>query len=145
MHINEAIQKGKDDLIQKANAIADNFMSKRKGRRSGTNQDWSDLTVRVRAEGEGLTIEWQWRDWYKKTNGKSGYNSKYLSSRQLVRYAKEWERDEVEQVREQMEELKLAHKMLRQVERRLIKKGLAGDIDDALIGFVPRPLDLPKR
>ena len=55
----------------------------------------------------------------------------------MLRYAQAWERDEVETVKDKLEELKLAHKTLRQTEKRLAKRGLAGDLDDAVIDFIP--------
>ena len=137
MHVDEALETARQDLVRKAHAIAADFMSKRQGPRTSANQDWSDLTVQIRTKGAGLTVEWHWRQWYRGGgSGKRHYNSKYLANGVVMRYAKEWERNEVGRTLDKLEKLKAAHRALRKVERDLAKRGLAGDVDDAVIGFV---------
>ncbi|OBS08995.1 hypothetical protein Thpro_022112 [Acidihalobacter prosperus] len=53
----------------------------------------------------------------------------------MIFHAQDWERDEVKQVRDQLDVLKESVKALRRIERILSAQALTGDEADMLAGF----------
>lgn len=120
----------------RAQRLCDEFNDRRRVRR----QDglWSDLEVRVRIES-GLAVEWYYRSWHAKERrasmGGRRYRRVHLTKRRVIFHAQDWERDEVKQVRDQLDVLKESVKALRRIERMLSAQALTGDEADMLAGF----------
>ncbi len=100
----------RDWLMDKATAAQKEFMGSRAGGRPGRDRvdgaEWSDLVLRVRAEGEGLSIDWLRRTWSKGVGGRKWMRAERIRKQggasipryrkwDLMRYAKSWESDEV--------------------------------------------------
>lgn len=132
-------------LREMAAQLAREFMANRTQRRP-SREEWSDLVVKVDTVGGYLRVEWRRRIWFGRSRGKTkrGYYSKYVSTREVMRYAKEFEREEVELTRNRLQALKEAHADLRKLERRFDRLGLTLDEPDRLIGFMPEGLLEPR-
>jgi len=100
----------RDWLIDRATAAQKDFMGSRTGRRpgrdNGDGMEWSDLVLRVRTEGDRLSIDWLRRTWSTGVGGRKWMRAERVRKQggasmpryrkwDLMRYAKPWEFDEV--------------------------------------------------
>ncbi|OYV75636.1 MAG: hypothetical protein B7Z66_12090 [Chromatiales bacterium 21-64-14] len=134
--------------------LSDEFMESRKGTvRNGENR-WSDLVLRVRAGSGSLSVDWLRRRWVGKPGGRRIFATRLRKGtgfrypkRELLRWAKDWERDEVWQAECRMallRELWQIGKMMERAERKYlgVNTGVfdtedeASRIDDE-VGFIP--------
>ncbi len=97
-------------VMDTAMAAQKEFMGSRVGRRPGCDRgdgaEWSDLVLRVRTEGDRLSIDWLRRIWVKRVGGRKwmraerirkqgGASMSHYRKWDLKRYAKDWEFEEV--------------------------------------------------
>lgn len=108
----------------------------------GNQKEWSDLVIRVDSREGHMRVEWRRRVWSNRRGkqSKRGYLSKYLSDRNVLRYAKDFEYDEVKLVKERLQELKQQHSESFKAENRMVRLGLTLDADDRKAGFMPDDL-----
>lgn len=133
----DEMQRIKADLVKRATAIAEDFMSRRTGKGRGPDQ-WSDLFVKVSSTDTGIAVDWRYRHWYRPKDGGAPKNQlRYLPENRVTRLTQDWERDEVTWVRDALRVLKESYRELTKLEKKLGKAGVMGDEADMLTGFVP--------
>lgn len=126
-------------LESRAKSIAQNFMSTRaSGQRS--KKYWSDLVIKVDIRDRRLRIEWRTRIWLSQTKGaplSRRYIVKHVSNRALLKNAKDHEREEVQDTRRRLADIKRLHTELLKLERDYKNAGLLLSDADREIGFIP--------
>ncbi len=163
-------ERVRDWLIDKATAAQKDFMGARAGRRPGRDNrdggEWSDLVLRVRTEGDRLSIDWLRRTWGKSVGGRKWMRAERIRKQggasmpryrkwDLMRYAKSWESDEVWRMECRMAVLRQMWRLNRTMvklerEYAALKGGAKGECGDGVqasapgvvadeaAGFIPR-------
>lgn len=117
--------------------ICDEFISNRAVRRDN-REEFSDLVVKVDLVNQtSLRVEWRQRRWRRPYGGKGSrrYDSIYLKFSEVLRAAKPFEREEVEQTRNQLRALQEAHSTLLKMEKQLRRLGLLRCDEDRQADF----------